>query len=378
MRAWRSLTAAMWKGLLADRSALFFYFLFPLMFLVLFGLVLGNPNLGRITVGVTGDGPLIDALPEEVVSTERYDDFDDAVAAVRAGDLPAAVRERGQVVEVRYSATDQVAAGTVRGVVESVVGQANLAAAGATATFTVDARQVEDESFEPIQYLTAGLLAWGIAMSAAFGAAMNLVIWRRNLVLRRLRLSPVAPAAVVGARVGVSLAVALVQGLVFIGVALTPPFGLQLRGQWWLLVPLLVAGTLAFMSVGLLVGSLARTEEAASAAVNLVVLPMAFLSGVFFQIDAMPEVIQRISWLMPMRHLSSGMLDVLVRDGGIGSVLAPVGSAAGLRRSGDVDRDPRLLLGGLTLVGRAPGRMTFPGENRSVGLRARRCTDRGT
>ena len=127
------------------------------------------------------------------------------------------------------------------------------AAAGATATFTADARQVEDESFEPIQYLTAGLLAWGIAMSAAFGAAMNLVIWRRNLVLRRLRLSPVSPSAVVGARVGVSLAVALVQGLVFIGVALTPPFGLQLRGQWWLLLPLLISGTLAFMSVGLLV-----------------------------------------------------------------------------------------------------------------------------
>ena len=153
---------------------------------------------------------------------------------------------------------------------------------------------------------------------------MNLVIWRRNLVLRRLRLSPVSPAAVVGARVGVSLAIALLQGAVFIGVALTPPFGLQLRGQWWLLVPLLVAGTLAFMSVGLLVGSLVKGEEAASAAVNLIVLPMAFLSGVFFQIEAMPEAIQTLSWLLPMRHLSAGMLDVLVRDGGVSSILAPV------------------------------------------------------
>jgi ABC-2 type transport system permease protein len=324
MRAWRSLTAAMWKGLLADRSALFFYFLFPLMFLVLFGLVLGNPDLGRITVGVTGEGPLIDNLPAEVLTVERFDDFDEAVAAVRNGDLPAAIRVSGPVVELRYSATDQVAAGTVQGVVQSVVGQANLAASGAEPMFSVEARQVEDDSFEPIQYLTSGLLAWGVAMSAAFGAAMNLVIWRRNLVLRRLRLSPVSPAAVVGARVGVSLAIALLQGAVFIGVALTPPFGLQLRGQWWLLVPLLVAGTLAFMSVGLLVGSLVKGEEAASAAVNLIVLPMAFLSGVFFQIEAMPEAIQTLSWLLPMRHLSAGMLDVLVRDGGIGSILAPV------------------------------------------------------
>ena len=319
----------MFKGLLADRSALFFYFLFPLMFLVLFGLILGNPNLGRIDVGVTGEGPLVDALPAEVLTVEAYDDFDEAVEAVTAGDLPAAIHVRGEVVEVRYSATDRVAAGTVQGVVDSVVGQANLAASGATPVYRVEARQVEDESFQPIQYLTAGLLAWGIAMSAAFGAAMNLVIWRRNLVLRRLRLSPVSPGAVVGARVGVSLTVALVEGAVFIGVALTPPFGLQLRGQWWLLLPLLVAGTLAFMSVGLLVGSIARTEEAASAAVNLVILPMAFLSGVFFQIDAMPDVIQKVSWFMPMRHLSAGMLDVLVRDGGVGSIAAPVGVLLG-------------------------------------------------
>jgi ABC-2 type transport system permease protein len=324
MRAWRSLTAAMWKGLLADRSALFFYFLFPLMFLVLFGLVLGNPNLGRLTVGVSGDGPLIDALPEQVLTLERYDDPETAVDAVRDGDLPAAIHQDGDVVVVRYSATDQVAAGTVQGIVQSVVGQANLAAAGATPVLRVDAAQVEDESFQPIQYLTSGLLAWGVAMSAAFGAAMNLVIWRRNLVLRRLRLSPVSSASVVGARIGVSLTVAMVQAAVFVGVALTPPFGLQLRGQWWLLVPLLVAGTLAFMSVGLLVGSLARTEETASAALNLVILPMAFLSGVFFQIEAMPEAIQRVSWLMPMRHLSAGMLEVLVRDGGVGSIVAPV------------------------------------------------------
>src|SRR5690606_5110146 len=119
-------------------------------------------------------------------------------------------------------------------------------------------------------------------MSAAFGASLNLVLWRKNQVLRRLRLSPVHPASIVGARVLVSLAIAMLQGAVFIGVAMTPPFGLQLPSTWWLLVPLLVAGTLSFMSVGLLVGALVRTEEAASGAVNLIVLPMAFLSGVFF------------------------------------------------------------------------------------------------
>lgn len=325
MRAWRSLTAAMWKAFVADKASLFFYFLFPLMFLVLFGLLLGGDNLGRTTVGVTGEGPLIEALPEQVLTVEEYADFADAVEAVREGDLPAAIRVQGEEVTIRYSATEQVAAGTVRGVVDSVVGQANLAAAGVEEpTFTVEASQVEDESYEAIQYLTSGLLSWAVAMSAAFGAALNLVTWRKNHVLRRLRLSPVHASSVVGARVGVSLAIALLQGIVFVGVAMTSPFGLQLPGNWWLLVLLLAAGTLAFLSVGLLVGALVKTEEAASGAVNLIVLPMAFLSGVFFEIDQMPQAVQTISWAFPLRHMNAAMLDVLVRDGGITTVLGPL------------------------------------------------------
>ncbi|MEI2699938.1 MAG: ABC transporter permease [Microthrixaceae bacterium] len=324
MRAWWSLSRAMFKGLAADKTALFFYFLFPLMFLVLFGLLLGSADAGRVTIGVSGDGVLVDALPEQVFTIERYDSFDEAVAAVRDGDLPAAIRQDGTRVELRYSVTDPVTSATVQGVVDAVVGQANVMATGQPPRFTVDAQQVEDESFEPIQYLTSGLLAWAIAMSAAFGAAMNLVIWRRNQVLRRLRMSPVSSSSVIGARIGVSLVVAIAQAAVFIGVALTPPFGLQLRGQWWLALPLLIAGTLAFLSVGLLVGSFARTEESASAAVNLVVLPMAFLSGVFFPIDDMPDWVQQVAELMPMRHLSTGLLDVLVRDGGVGAIVVPM------------------------------------------------------
>lgn len=325
MRAWRTLTLAMWRSFIRDRTSLFFYFLLPLMFLVMFGLVLGDGGgASRITIGVVGDGDVIDALPDEVVDVERFEDFDDAVEAVRVGDVPAALRQRGDLVELRYSATDQVAAGATRSVLDSIIGQANLAAAAAPAVYSLDAAQVEDDSFEPIQYMTSGILAWGVAMSAAFGASLTLVNWRRNQVLRRLRLSPAPTATVVGARIGISLAVATLQAAVFIGVALTPPFGLQLHGSWWLAIPLLYAGTLAFMSIGLLVGSLVKTEEAASAIVNLIVLPMAFLSGVFFDFDALPSWLQQLSITFPLRHMNDGMVDVLVRGEGVTAVIGPV------------------------------------------------------
>jgi ABC-2 type transport system permease protein len=117
--------------------------------------------------------------------------------------------------------------------------------------------------------------------------------------------------------------VAFVQAAVFVALALTPPFGLKLTSGWWLAIPLPVLGTLAFLSIGLLVGSIAKTEEAANAITNFVVLPMAFLSGAFFDISQAPPWLRTVSKVLPLRWMNDGMLDVLGRGKGASAILAP-------------------------------------------------------
>jgi ABC-2 type transport system permease protein len=319
-----TLTRAMLRGFLRDRTALFFTFFFPLMFLVVFGLIFNSASSSKTTIGVVGGGPIVKALPPAAVDAKVYPNADAAVAAVRSGDIPAVVIQQGNGITLRYAASDQVKAATVQGLVRAVVDSANVAATGQPPRFTLTAEQVEDTSLKPIQYLTPGILSWGIATSAAFGAALTLVSWRRKQLLRRVRLSPAPVWTVVGARVGVSLLVAAVQAVVFIGLAMTPPFGLKLSGQWWLATVLLVAGTLAFLSIGLFVGAIAKSEEAASAITNFIVLPMAFLSGAFFDITAAPTWLQDVSRVLPLRWRNEGMLDVLVRGKGVSTIAVPV------------------------------------------------------
>jgi ABC-2 type transport system permease protein len=319
----------MLRGFVRDRTALFFTFFFPLMFLLIFGLLFRSGGAGTTEIGVVGSGQVVRSLPERVFEVRRFPTMGEALAEVRSGDLPAVVRQAGDRVELRFAASDQVRSATIRGVVASVVDRANLTAAGGEQRFELAAGQVEDEDLEPIQFLTPGILSWGVATSAAFGAALTLVAWRRKQILRRVRLSPAPVWTVVGARVGVSLLVAFVQAALFVGVALTPAFGLQLSGQWWLAVPLLALGTLSFLSIGLLVGAVSRTEEAASAMANFVVLPMAFLSGTFFPIGQAPGWLQTLSKVFPLRHLNDGMLDVLVRGQGAGALVQPALVLAG-------------------------------------------------
>jgi ABC-2 type transport system permease protein len=89
-------------------------------------------------------------------------------------------------------------------------------------------------------------------------------------------------------------------------------------------VPLVLCGTLAFMGIGLLAGALAKTTEGAVNMANFIVLPMAFLSGSFFPLDAMPGWLRAVSQVFPLRHLNEGMLDVMVRGEGPAAAVVPM------------------------------------------------------
>jgi ABC-2 type transport system permease protein len=95
-------------------------------------------------------------------------------------------------------------------------------------------------------------------------------------------------------------------------------------------IPVIICGTLAFMSIGLLVGSFARTQQAATSIANLIILPMAFLGGAFIPLDYAPAWIRDVSYAMPLRYLVIGMQDVMARGEGPASALPAIGILLGL------------------------------------------------
>ncbi|GAA1734174.1 ABC transporter permease [Luedemannella helvata] len=331
-----SLSKAIARGFVRDRTAVFFTVLFPLMFLLLFGGIFKDQTAPKSEVIQVGAVSLLDDMPadaktglSDILELTRADDRAAALEQVRKGDVDAMVEQSGGTIVLHYSAADQVTAGTVNGLFSSLVNAGNLAAAGVTApAFTLQGQQVEDESLGTIQYVTPGLLGWAIATGATFGAAMTLVTWRHKKLLRRLRLAPINVGSVLAARVGVSIVIALVQMAIFLGVAVLPYFGLVLSDSWWMSIPLVLVGTLAFLSIGLLAGSFAKTPEAANVIANLVVLPMAFLSGAFFPLDNAPGWLQAVGNALPLKHLVDGMQAVMVRGESPGAVLPQLGILA--------------------------------------------------
>ena len=319
MTTFWALSAAIMRGFLRDKAAVFFAIVFPLMFLVLFGGIFSDQDQSKVDLIEVGDVSLVQGLPEpakeafdETFEVSHSDDLDNALEEVRKGDADVAVEQRGDTLVAHYTQTEQVKAAITQGTLRAFVDGANVAASGQPPKYEFKAERVEDDSLSTIQFFTPGLLGWAVAMSASFGAAATLQGWRQSKLLRRLQLAPVSTRTVVGARVAVTVAIALTQMAIFLGLG-TAAFGLQLTGAWWVSVPLLVVGTLCFMAVGLLAGAVTKTTEGAVNMANFLVLPMAFLSGSFFPLDAAPSWLQAVSKVLPLYWLNEGMLDVMVR-----------------------------------------------------------------
>jgi ABC-2 type transport system permease protein len=335
--SFKSLSRAMYLGFKRDRTALFFTILFPLMFLLIFGGIFGHATTSKVNVLEVGKAPILEQAvtqgAEQLGKVMKVTETSDRAAALRKvekGDADAAVEQRGDRLIVHYSAADQVKSGTVRGLMDSIVQAANQEATGKPPTYTMSARQVEDDSLKAIQFFTPSLLGWALASAGVFGASQTLVSWRTKGILRRLQLSPAPIPTVFAARVAVSLAIALVQFALFVLVAQLPMFGLRLSGAWWMSIPMVIAGVLAFLSIGMLIGAWAKTQETAQAVTQLVVLPMAFLGGSFFPLDAAPGWMKTLSYIFPLRYLNEGMLNVMGRGLGPMSALPQIGVLVGV------------------------------------------------
>lgn len=283
---------------------------FPLIFLLLFGFMLRDVGAAKSDIALVGNVPFVTSMPPqakaqfgEIFATTQTSDRQAALAKVRKGDLDAVVEQQGNTVTVHYSAADQVVAANVNGALSGFVQGMNQAASGVPPRFTLESSQVEDDSLKPIQFLAPGLLGWAVAMGATFGAAMPLVTWRTNRLLRRLRLAPIRTTSLVSSRLVVAISVAMIQTAMFLGLAVTV-FGMKLSGYWWMAIPIILAGTLTFMAIGLIAGAVSKTAEAASGLANFIIIPMAFLSGSFVPLDGAPGWMVTISKVLPLGHLN--------------------------------------------------------------------------
>ena len=153
---------------------------------------------------------------------------------------------------------------------------------------------VKGEGVKASSYLLAGMLGYGLASTAFAGLAIVLVIRRESGVLKRLRATPLPPWSYLAAVIASTVLVFAVEAaaLLLLGRFV---FAIDLKTEWLSLVLALLLGALSFAAMGIALTGWIRSAEGASAVVNAIYLPMAFLSGAFVSPHEYPHFLAVIA-----------------------------------------------------------------------------------
>ena len=158
---------------------------------------------------------------------------------------------------------------------------------------------VHEKGSRYIDFVVPGLLGMNLMGSAMWGLGFAIVEARQKKLLKRMVASPMPRWQYLASFLLSRLAMLVIEVAVFLGFARLV-FGVPFRGSLWQLGFLCLLTSMAFSALGLLVSSRARTMEAASGLMNLVMLPMWILSGVFFSASRFPAVIQPVVRALPL------------------------------------------------------------------------------
>jgi ABC-2 type transport system permease protein len=179
------------------------------------------------------------------------------------------------------------------------------------------------------RYLLASYGTFGVMAPGLFAFGVSLALERDTGLLTLKRAMPMPPGAYLLGKMAMAVLVAAVISIILMcmavflaGVSLPAP-------RLAMFFMLEVLGVLPFCALGLLIGTLVK-GQGAPGVVNLVYLPMAFLSGLWFPLSMMPSFIQSIAPLLPAYHLDQLALSVvgLGQGGVLVHVLVLVGFTA--------------------------------------------------
>jgi ABC-type multidrug transport system permease subunit len=302
---------------LREPEAIFWVFLFPILLAVGLGIAFRNHPADVLQLGATST-QLTAALNRDKGLTASTMDEAQGTHALATGQILLLAIDRPGGVAYKYDDTNPDAR-TARLVADRAV----QAAAGQREALHAENQLVHETGARYIDFVVPGLLGMNLMGSAMWGLGFSIVEARQKKLLKRMVASPMTRWQYLMSFLLSRLVMLVVEVVVFLGFARLV-FGVPFRGSLWELGFLCILTSLSFSALGLLVASRAQTMEAASGLMNLAMLPMWILSGVFFSATRFPAIVQPIVRALPLTAAIDALQHVAAQGMNLGQQVAPV------------------------------------------------------
>jgi ABC-2 type transport system permease protein len=318
------LTLARFREFIREPEAVFWVFAFPIIMTCALGIAFRSRGPEPVIAGVAdGEGAdrIATALEQAGGFTVRRIPVGEIDAAIRTGRAPVVIVPDTPPVyrfdEAR--AESQVARLAVDKALQRAFGRADAFAPVEQPMQIVGSRYID--------WLVPGLLGMNIMSTGLWGIGFSIVQARTRKLLKRLIATPMSRAHYLASHVLSRLAFLALEAFVLVSFGWIA-FGVAVYGSIGALVFVSILGALSFGGLALLIASRAKTIEAISGLMNLAMLPMWVLSGVFFASTNFPEVMQPFIQALPLTALVDALRGVMNEGASLAGIAGELGILA--------------------------------------------------
>jgi ABC-2 type transport system permease protein len=333
------------RQILRDRRSLLILLFIPAFFLLLFGYAL-NFDIRNVTLAVqdqdrsTKSRELVSSFVNSgyfslvgyVDSPAEIDRLVDqnrarAVLAIPSGFERDLSLRQPVIVQVIVDGDNANTASTVVGYARTLIGeysavQLEAVAAGPGTRVPVPVVAIEPRIWYNPQlrstlFLVPGLIAYISMITAVVSTALSVVREKERGTMEQVRMAPISPLPYILGKTLPYLVISFVSAMVVI-VAAMALFELPMRGSWLLLCAAIVLFLIGAQAQGLLISTIAESQQVAfQVALLSSLLPTMILSGFIFPISSMPAVVQTITYIVPARYFLVALRAIVLKGTGV-------------------------------------------------------------
>ena len=320
------------KMMARNRQAIFWALFFPLMLVVVFGLI-DFSGVGAADVAVIDQsgGPRAELFLESLAEMEflelEFEELNpsDARDKVGDGDLgyliiipemfddPAAQAQAGAPTPVTlvYSTRNPDRNQLVEGAVRNLVSEIQAASGPVIPSQLLTADVIDVPAVDYFDNVLLGLLGLGIMTNSIISIAVRISTFRNQSILKRLLVTPLPIWKYFAAEITAHVLLALVQAGIILSLGVFA-FGGHIHGNIVWVLAITALGSIVFLNIGFILSAWARSPAAASGMGNAVALPMMFFAGTFFSTAALPWILPQLSLALPLTPMLAALRDVAI------------------------------------------------------------------
>ena len=314
MKAFRALLVSELRIFSRDRMGMFFTLLFPLIYILIFGFLMGDIG----DVDQARFGILITVDTDESLLRQIITDTGSMPLTVfdSQAELEAAITDRrvdfgmlwdGISLSFFYDASRIQENFAFEQAAQAIATEFNLRSQNATRSLPIEEISVgEIQSIGWYNLVLPGILAFTILSAGLFAVSGHLTSMKERNILDRLIVTPMRPVALLAAIVIIRMAIVFFSTLVTLGAGIVV-FGLQYNVDWFRYIVFVICATLGTMGMGTVIALLVRRPSSASSLANVLAMVMMFFAGIYFPVEFMPAFLRAVSKGLPLTHMANAM-----------------------------------------------------------------------